>query len=114
MSQILINLIKDLALFPLWWYTRGFLNFVMSINDWWSNSLKRLNLLVWIRNIFVPMYGQRDIAGILVSIFMRITQIIFRAIAYVFVLISGLLALAAWLLAPAVVLAGVIWQLANI
>jgi hypothetical protein len=83
----------------------------MSINDWWSNSLKRLNLLVWIKNIFVPMYGQRDITGVLVSIFMRLVQIIFRSVAYIFILVSGLIALALWLILPALVLAGIIFQL---
>ncbi|MEN9558024.1 MAG: hypothetical protein RL141_393 [Candidatus Parcubacteria bacterium] len=36
---------------------------------------------IWIRNFFVPMYGQYDWAGRLVSVFMRFVVLVGRGIA---------------------------------
>ncbi len=41
-----------------------------------------LGLDIWIKNLFKPMYGQRDIAGKIISFFMRLFQIIFRSFAF--------------------------------
>lgn len=39
-----------------------------------------LALDIWLKNIFVPMYGQRDAASRIISFLMRLVQIIFRFI----------------------------------
>ncbi len=41
-----------------------------------------LGIDIWIKNLFKPMYGQNDIAGKIISFFMRIFQIIFRSFAF--------------------------------
>jgi hypothetical protein len=46
------------------------------------------------------MYGQRDIAGRLISFIVRLVQIIFRGLALLVWLIIGLLALFIWLAFP--------------
>lgn len=45
---------------------------------------RMLNIAVWIKNIFVPMFGQRDWQSRLISIFMRTVQIIGRGIFLLF------------------------------
>ncbi len=110
-TQILFGLTRDLLLFPVWWYTRGLLETLEKITTFWANSLKALNLLVWIKNIFVPMYGQRDITGVLISVFMRIIQIILRSIGFVFLLIVGVVALLLWILMPLLVAWQIIYQI---
>lgn len=110
-TQILAGLVRDLLLFPAWWYTRGLLETSERITAFWANSLKSLNLLVWLKNIFVPMYGQHDFTGVLVSIFMRIVQIILRSIGFAFLLVAGIVALLLWILAPVIIGWQIIYQL---
>lgn len=110
-TQILAGLARDLLLFPLWWYTKGLVETSQRITTFWAQSLKALNLLVWMKNIFVPMYGQRDLTGILVSIMMRIVQIILRSIGFAFLLIAGVIALLLWITAPVLIAWQIIYQL---
>lgn len=110
-GQIVLGLARDLALFPLWWYTRGFLELAKTVNSFWADSLRGLNLVVWLKNIFVPMYGQRDLTGILISIGMRIVQIIFRSLWFAILLVLGVAVMLAWLALPLVILWQLIWQL---
>lgn len=110
-TQILAGLVRDLLLFPAWWYTRGLLETAERIMTFWAHSLKALNLLVWMKNIFVPMYGQRDFTGVLVSIFMRIVQIILRSIGFIFLLIVGVVAMLLWILAPVLIAWQIIYQI---
>jgi len=110
-TKILADLARDLIFFPVWWYTKGFFELATKISVFWSDSLKGLNLLVWLKNIFVPMYGQRDLTGILVSIFMRIVQIILRSIGFACLLLLGLFVILLWLVAPLIILWQIIFQL---
>src|SRR3989338_2734955 len=91
--QILTELAWDVLYFPLWWYTRGFLNLLMSLLNFLSDKQKSLALLVWLKNIFRPMYAQYDWQGMLISFFMRLVQIIFRSIFMLFWVILGLMAI---------------------
>jgi hypothetical protein len=109
--KIVAELARDILMFPVWWYSRGLINQSISIINFLKDQQKSLALTVWVKNIFTPMYGQRDWQGILVSIFMRIIQIIFRGIAMVFYALFGLLRLFIWLVAPIFVLYEVIFQL---
>lgn len=110
-TQILAGLVRDLLLFPVWWYTRGLFETLDKITAFWANSLKALNLTVWIKNIFVPMYGQRDFAGVMISVGMRIIQIILRAIGFAFLLVAGVAALLLWILAPLLIAWQIIYQI---
>lgn len=54
---------------------------------WIASYAKSLALRVWIKNLFVPMYGMYDWQSRLISFFMRLAQIVFRGIGVV--LLSG-------------------------
>jgi hypothetical protein len=110
-GQICAGLVRDLVLFPVWWYTQGLVELIQKVVSWWSDSLKSLNLSVWLKNILVPMYGQRDLTGILISIFMRIVQIILRGFWFVCLLIAGAVVIALWIFLPVLILWQIIWQL---
>jgi len=97
---ILKNLAFDFAYFPLWWYTRGFYGLVLGAIDFIIRKERSLSLLVWTRNLFVPMYGQHDVAGFLISFIVRLTQIIFRSFVMLFWLYLSLLAVLIWLALP--------------
>jgi len=109
--KILYEIIRDILYFPLWWYGRGFLNFSLGVLNFIKNQEKSLALFIWIKNIFKPMYGQTDWQGVLVSIFMRIIQIIFRSIVMLVVILFSLLFILIWLLLPIFVIYEIIFQL---
>ncbi len=82
-----VDVFRDLALdilsFPLWWYTHGLLRMAR----WWRESVRGyarlLALEIWIKNLFVPMFGQYDWQSRLISIFMRLVQIVGRGLALI-------------------------------
>lgn len=59
---------------------------------------------VWIKNIFVPMFGQRDWQSRLISVCMRLVQIIGRTLALVVVTLGIVLVSVMYLVAPIAVM----------
>jgi hypothetical protein len=81
--DILLETVREILYFPAWWYTVGL---GKAANFSWhrvKNMEIRLGVGIWIKNLFTPMFGQRDIAGKMISFFIRVFQIIFRSIALV-------------------------------
>jgi len=108
--RILAELIRDVLYFPVWWYTRGLLNLLLSLINFLSDKQKSLALLVWAKNIFRPMYAQYDWQGMLISFFVRLVQIIFRSLLMLFWLVLCLAAAAGWLVLPVLVIYEIIFQ----
>jgi hypothetical protein len=112
--DVLLDTLREILYFPIWWYSRGLR---LAAGFSWQrikNMEVRLGVKVWVVNIFKPMFAQRDIAGVLISFFMRIFQIIVRSIILFFwVLIMTLIPLI-WIVFPLVVLFGIIFNLAAI
>ncbi len=73
-----IDLVWGIIFFPFWWYTRGLARFGIWIWSFLTLERQSLSIGIWVKNLFVPMYGTHDIAGRLISIFMRLVQIIGR------------------------------------
>lgn len=76
------SIIFDLINFPLWWYSTG-------LKERWHVLLKnvkeanrRLALLLWLKNIFVPMYGYYDIWSRLISFMMRLILLPFKFLIF--------------------------------
>lgn len=78
---VVSDVLGELLAAPVFWYARGAADAgrycVGMIRDRWL----ALGVGVWIRNLFVPMFGSRDITGVLISFFMRLFQIIVRGLA---------------------------------
>lgn len=108
--QIFSELIRDILYFPAWWYGRGLLNFAGGLKEFLSNKQKSLALLIWIKNIFRPMYAQYDLAGMLISFFMRLAQIVFRSFIMLFWIIFSIAAIIFWILFPVFVIYEIIFQ----
>ena len=56
---------------------------------------------LWLRNLFVPMFGQVDWQGRIVSFFMRLINAIIRGIILFLWLIVIFIFFLVWILAPA-------------
>ncbi len=103
--------ILDIAYFPLWWYSQGLLKVLRFLKSFLLQKEKSLAFLVWVKNIFTPMYGQRDVAGFLISFFMRLVQIIFRGLVLLFWLAFVLGVLLFYILLPLMLLYQIIYQI---
>ena len=78
-----VDLIGGIIKFPFWWYTTGLkiaagFCFGSIKNQWLS-----LGVGVWLRNLFVPMYGETTIAGKIISFFARLAMIVGKSIWFV-------------------------------
>lgn len=109
--KILVEIARDILFFPLWWYSLGLFNVVQKQIFFLKNRQKSLALLVWIKNIFKPMYGQRDWQGILISIFIRVMQIIFRGFLMLFLIIFSFFVIIFWIALPPLIIFEIFFQL---
>lgn len=109
--KIVGEFIRDIFMFPLWWYSRGLVQLVLSQIKFIRNREKALALMVWVKNIFKPMFGQTDWQGKLISFFMRVFQIIFRSIVLLFWILIAFSGLVLWTGLPILVLYQILFQL---
>ena len=82
--RIVRDLTLDFLYFPVWWYSTGLMERVNGSGDLIIGAMRSLQIGLWIRNIFVPMYGAYDWQSRIISVFMRTVQIIGRVIALIF------------------------------
>jgi hypothetical protein len=109
-GKIIAQILGEILYFPIWWYSIGF---IRRIKVSWSFLRDReisLGFSVWAKNIFVPMYGQRDFAGRLISFLVRLVQIIARGLVLFLWLIIVLLGLIFWLALPILLLIALAFQ----
>ena len=99
-GKILVQFLWDILYFPIWWYSQGLWAVIKWVGHFLQRRLQSTGLLVWLKNLFTPMFGQRDIAGKLISFFVRLIQIAVRSIMMVFWCGFALSPLAIWLVAP--------------
>lgn len=92
--------VADFFYTPIWWYTRGLWKQMRGSMGSLNARADTLAVDVWMKNIFVPMYGQYDIVGRLISFFMRVAQIIGRMIALIVWGALLLVWLLVWILIP--------------
>jgi hypothetical protein len=98
--MVLIDEIKTVLYFPVWWYTRGFLEMLKRAENFIIEMEQSLGFWIWVRNIFVPMFGQRDFAGRAISFFLRLFQIIVKGFVLLIVIVIVMVLVITWLLLP--------------
>lgn len=106
-----LKIFKEIFYFPLWWYSKGAWTFLLKLKEFLSMREKGLALMVWIENIMVPMYGQRDIVSRFISFFMRVFQIIFRGIIMLIWFLLCLIIFLAYLIIPILTIYQIIFQI---
>lgn len=109
--SLIVGTLGMILYFPVWWYSLGFFRFVKRIFYFWREQAYFLAVLIWIKNIFVPMYGQGDFVGRLISFLVRFVQIIVRTIILFFWLLMCLVLMAFWLALPILIILATIIQL---
>lgn len=110
-GQIIISLILEVVYFPVWWYSVGLLRLLKNTWRFFCSRERDLGFLIWLKNIFVPMYGQYDFMGRIISFVMRLVQIIARG----FILLCwGLISLAIiilWVVSPVLLILALGFQI---
>ena len=81
---ISLKIVGDLIYFPIWWYSVGLKERFLFFLKQMRNVERRLYLKIWLKNIFVPMYGFNDFLSRVISFFMRTTILIFKTAAFFF------------------------------
>ncbi len=108
LQQVLLEIIFDLFYFPIWWYTFG----MFRAARWSAGVFKEGNDLlapgIWLRNIFVPMFGQYDWQGRIISFFMRMIQIIFRSAALIVWLFVSTCLFVGYVFIPIIIVFGIL------
>lgn len=110
-GKLVVALILEIIYFPIWWYSVGFFRTTKNIYKFWRDQEKSLGFSVWAKNIFVPMYGQSDWAGRLISFLVRLVQVIFRGIALLIWLLICLVILIVWLALPIFLVIALFFQI---
>ncbi len=100
LSKISAQIMLDIIYFPLWWYSVGFFRILKRLGVFLRERWMVIGAGVWLKNIFVPMYGQTDFTSRAISFFIRLVQIIFRFIVFIFFVIACLFSLILWVILP--------------
>lgn len=100
-----VDFLGGIAAFPLWWYTRGLALAVAWVGRTVRGASAALGFGVWVKNVFVPMYGEYQWSGRIISFFIRLIMIIVLGIGVAAWSLAALLLFAVYLVAlPAAVL----------
>jgi hypothetical protein len=102
---LFVDLLGSVAWFPIWWYTKGLRGVIDAAMNAIRYRSQSFGLKIWIKNFFVPMYGQHDLTGRLVSVFMRFFVLIGRLIALGVESVIYGAGIALWIVAPVLFLA---------
>lgn len=77
-GKLVTQFFLDIFYFPLWWYSVGVKNMARVCLGLVDDGNANLAPGLWLKNIFVPMFGQRDWQGRIMSFFMRLVNVIAR------------------------------------
>jgi hypothetical protein len=83
--------LRDIVAFPVWWYTKGIFYLFEKLSLSARRQSANFAVALWAKNLFVPMYGQYDWQGRIISFVVRLVQVIFRSLAlgiWMFVLLG--------------------------
>ncbi len=90
--------LREVLMLPIWWYTGGMIRTLRWMLDSMKTAPGFFGLQVWVKNIFVPMYGDTSFVGRLVSFGVRSFMIFIRGIGTLFLVILILIATVAYVL----------------
>lgn len=107
---ITLDIFGSVIAFPVWWYGAGFVEVLRFVGQALAYRIKSYGFVLWIKSLFVPMYGQYDLAGRIVSVFMRLVVLIGRGLGLVVEAFVYTILLILWILAPVLVIFGIIWN----
>jgi hypothetical protein len=109
-----IDLLGGVLRFPIWWYSHGLFIIARGGASWISGYAKSISISVWMKNLFVPMYGMYDWQSRIISFFMRLVQVFFRAIGVLLVTIAVSIIVIVYLLLPIATISALVYQIIGL
>jgi hypothetical protein len=103
-QRILFDALLDIFYFPLWWYTGGIFHSLKWCTSFFLQGNQSLSPGLWFKNLLVPMYGQYDWQGRIISFIMRFVQFCARSVALIVWLVVCIFLFVIWLILPIVVM----------
>ena len=111
LQRLFLEAFLDIFYFPFWWYTHGVRHAALWCFDLLKQGNRTLAAGLWLQNLFVPMFGQHDLQGRIISVFMRFINVIGRGFALLVWLQVCLVLFLLWLALPIVVIYGLVSSL---
>lgn len=78
------------------------------------NQERQLGVNIWLKNLFVPMYGSYDIAGRLISFIVRSAQVFARSLFLAVYAVGVLVLFLLYLILPVVSVSQLAYQLVGV
>ncbi|HOY56213.1 MAG TPA: hypothetical protein PLH37_02200 [bacterium] len=75
---VTFNVVGDFLYFPIWWYSVGLQARFKFLVKQIRAANRRSALLLWLKNMFVPMYGYYDLTSRAISLVMRLVLLVFK------------------------------------
>ena len=110
-SYFFIEGLGSVVYFPVWWYTKGWFGVLGSFGQALRYRWLSYGFRIWLKNFFVPMYGQHDWSGRLVSILIRFFVLVGRLIAFCIEALVYFVLAVAWIIALPLFLFFFVWTL---
>lgn len=103
LQRIFFETLLDVLYFPVWWYTGGVKHAIIWCANLFQSGNRTLAPGLWLKNIFVPMFGQYDIQGRIISFLMRFFQVLGRGFALIIWMFFCFILFLIWLAIPLVI-----------
>lgn len=107
---IFIDILLDVLVTPIWWYTAGLMETLQKLSRALREGANIIGITIWARSLFKPMYGEYSWQGRIVSFFMRCVVLMFMCIQMIVWLCILLVLLFIWLALPV----AVVWQIIHV
>ncbi len=102
-GKVILSVAWDFLYFPIWWYSAGLFDLVKRLGRFVRQQEESLAFSIWLKNIFVPMYGQSDFAGRVISFVIRLVQVIYRGSALLIIILISLILMILYLVLPVLI-----------
>lgn len=103
-QRIVLEFFWHLVYFPVWWYTEGLKRALFYCFNMFRAGNDLLAPGLWLQNLFVPMFGQHDWQGRIVSVMMRFINVIIRGIGLLIWFLAVLIIFSLWIFWPIFIL----------
>lgn len=99
------DIVFDFVKFPVWWYSAGLASAGRFTGAEIRNWAQRLSLVILLRNLFKPMYGDYTRTGKAISFFLRLFMFAVKFVVMVVWTVVVVSLFVVWCVLPA----GLLW-----
>lgn len=110
LQRLTLEFFLDFLYAPIWWYTKGLVRAAKFSARLVAQGNLQFAPGIWLQNIFVPMFGQYDWQGRLVSFFVRLANVIIRSLLLIIWVMFSIILLVLWIFIPVFVVYTLIYS----